>query len=128
MAGRAFLRGCLSGLSLFKRGQPAEKGLGVASGKSEKVLGKDKLLVRPGLLLVLESYLDFVQRLVACLNHRLNEPFEQGTLWLGLRIKIGRMPLMLLVTFYNHRVLASFRTVWAMTSQKRSVGFLMRKP
>jgi hypothetical protein len=42
MAGRAFLRGCLAGLPLFKRGEPAKKGLGITSGKSEKVLGKDK--------------------------------------------------------------------------------------
>ena len=42
MAGRAFLRGCLSGQPLSKRGQPAKKGLCVTSGKAEKDLGKDK--------------------------------------------------------------------------------------
>ena len=42
VARRAFLRGCLAGLSLFKRGQPAKKGLGVTSEKLEKDLGKDK--------------------------------------------------------------------------------------
>ena len=42
MAKRAFLRGCLLDLPLFKRGQPAKKGLCVTSGKLEKDLGKDK--------------------------------------------------------------------------------------
>ena len=42
VAGRAFLRGCLSDLALFKRGQSAKKVLYITSEKSEKVLGKDK--------------------------------------------------------------------------------------
>ncbi len=46
----------------------------------------------------------------------------------GLRIKMGRVPLLLLITFYYHRVQANFRTKWALASQKRSVEFLMRKP
>lgn len=56
VAGRAFLRGCLSGLSLFKRGQPVKKGLGGNPGKPEKDLGKDKLLP-VGLFWLLSLYL-----------------------------------------------------------------------
>ena len=50
VAGRAFLRGCLFDLPLFKRGQPAKKGLCVTSGKSEKDLGKDKPYLGPAFL------------------------------------------------------------------------------
>ena len=50
VARRAFLRGCLAGLSLFKRGQPAKKGLGVTSEKLEKDLGKDKAVAGAFLL------------------------------------------------------------------------------
>jgi hypothetical protein len=45
-AGRAFLRGCLADLPLFKRGQPAKKGFDVTSEKLEKDLGKDKPIRR----------------------------------------------------------------------------------
>jgi len=42
MAGRAFWRGWLSNLPLFKQSQPAKKGLGANLRKSEKDLGKEK--------------------------------------------------------------------------------------
>ena len=49
VAGRAFLYDCLFGLPFFKTGQPAEKGLCITSGKSEKDLGKDKSGILTGL-------------------------------------------------------------------------------
>jgi len=44
MAERAFLRDCLAGLLLFEQRRPVKIGLGVTSGRSEKDLGKDKLV------------------------------------------------------------------------------------
>ena len=47
VAERAFLRGFLANLPLFKRGQPAKKDRGVTAEKSKEHLGKDKA-ARPG--------------------------------------------------------------------------------